>query len=534
MKKLRKVTAMLMAVCLMAVCFSFTALAADGSLQFTDPSAAAGENVTVTAKMRTGGGAIGDGKVTVTYDASALEFISGENASGGNGTVELSATGDGSASELSYTMEFKALKEGQATLSVSGYTAYMYSDESLNLTLGSSTVTITPGSGETTPQEQPADNAQPSGDATTVKIDGKNYTIIDEISEALIPAGFTSTTYKIEGADHNVLVQETSGMYLVYMQGEDGTKDFFLYDKETGTYSPFEQIDISAGNYIMLLKDTSGVKLPNTYKSTTISLSENGPQYPAWQNSDNQEYYVIYALNSSGTKSLYQYDTVEKTYQRFTAPKAEETKKSDGFLGKITDTLKDHMDKAIIIVWVVFIIMLVAIIVAVVKLHHRNQELDDLYDQYGIDSDDDNRYQDQIKVEKKVQKAAVFRKPEPKEDDYYEESDDEFDFDEYDDDDFSDDDDYDEYGSDDEDSDDDYEEFTDDDFEDEDFDDDEYDDDDDEEYDDDDTFENLDDTGDLGDFDDVKEYRKPAGRNKLGRSHTDDSDFKVDFIDLDD
>ena len=126
-------------------------------------------------------------------------------------------------------------------------------------------------------------------------------------------------------------------MYLVYMQGEDGTKDFFLYDKETGTYSPFEQIDISAGNYIMLLKDTSGIKLPDTYKSTTISLSENGPQYPAWQNSDNQEYYVIYALSSNGTKSLYQYDTVEKTYQRFVAPKTEETKKADGFFGKITE-----------------------------------------------------------------------------------------------------------------------------------------------------------------------------------------------------
>ncbi len=528
MKKLRKVTAMLMAVCLMAVCFSFTALAADGSLQFTDPSAAAGENVTVTAKMRTGGGAIGDGKVTVTYDPSALEFISGENATGGNGTIELSSTGDGNVSELSYTMEFKALKEGQATLSVAGYTAYMYSDESLNLTLGSSTITIAPGNGETAPQEQPADNAQPSGDAATVKIDGKNYTIVDEISEALIPAGFTATTYKIEGADHNVLVQETSGMYLVYMQGEDGTKDFFLYDKETGTYSPFEQIDISAGNYIMLLKDTSGIKLPDTYKSTTISLSENGPQYPAWQNSDNQEYYVIYALSSNGTKSLYQYDTVEKTYQRFVAPKTEETKKADGFFGKITDTLKDHMGKVIIIAWIVFVVMLVAVIVAAVKLHHRNQELDDLYDQYGIDSDDDNRYQENVKAEKKAPKAAVFRKPEPEEEDDYEESDDdEFDFDEYDDDDFSDDDDYE-----DEDSDDDFEEFTDDDFEDEDFDDD-YDDDDYEDEDDDD-FENLDDTSDFGDFDDVKEYRKPAGRNKIGRSHTDDSDFKVDFIDLDD
>lgn len=526
MKKLRKVAAMLMAVCLMAVCFSFTALAADGSLQFTDPSATAGENVSVTAKMRTGGAAIGDGKVTVSYDTSALEFISGENASGGDGTIELSATGDGTASELSYTMEFKALKEGQAVLSVSGYTAYLYSDEQLNLTLGTSTITVAPGNGETTPEEQPA--AQPSGEATSVKIDGKNYTIVDEISEALIPVGFTATTFKIEGADHNVLLQETSGMYLVYMQGEDGVKDFFLYDKETGTYSPFEQIDISAGNYIMLLQDTSGVKLPSAYKSTTISLSENGPQYPAWQNSENQEFYVIYALNSSGTKSLYQYDTVEKTYQRFAAPKAEEAEKSEGFFGKITDTLKDHLDKAIIAVWVVFVIMLIIIIVTAVKLRHSNQDLDDLYEQYGIDDDDDGLYRE----EKKSKKAAVFQKKEIEEDDYDE---DDYDLDEYEDDDFSDDEDYneidddsdDEFEDDYDDSDDDFEEFTDDDFDDDDFEEEDYDDDD---------FEDLNETGELDsfDFDDLDEPAEPVRRPKLGRSHTDDSDFKVDFIDLDD
>lgn len=529
MKKLRKVAAMLMAVCLMAVCFSFTALAADGSLQFTDPSATAGENVTVTAKMRTGGAAIGDGKVTVSYDTSALEFISGENASGGDGTIELSSTGDGTVSELSYTMEFKALKEGQAVLSVSGYTAYLYSDEQLNLTLGTSTITVAPGNGETAPEEQPA--AQPSGETTSVKIDSKNYTIVDEISEALIPVGFTATTYKIEGADHNVLVQETSGMYLVYMQGEDGTKDFFLYDKETGTYSPFEQIDISAGNYIMLLQDTSGVELPSAYKSTTISLSENGPQYPAWQNSDNQEFYVIYALSSNGTKSLYQYDTVEKTYQRFAAPKAEEAEKSEGFFGKITDTLKDHLDKAIIAVWIVFVIMLIIIIVTAVKLHHRNQDLDDLYEQYGIEDDEDL-----YKEEKKVKKAAAFQKKEIEEDEYDEED---YDLEEYEDEDYNDiDDDSEEDGYEDEsyddyedESDDDFEEFTDDDFEDDDYDEDDFE----EEYDEDD-FEDLNETGELDsfDFDDFDEPDEPVRRPKLGRSHTDDSDFKVDFIDLDD
>ena len=76
------------------------------------------KDVTVKAKISTGGEAIGDGFVTVTYDKAALEFVSGTNATGGDGTVKLEATGDGTVSELEYTMVFKALKEGATKLEV--------------------------------------------------------------------------------------------------------------------------------------------------------------------------------------------------------------------------------------------------------------------------------------------------------------------------------------------------------------------------------------------------------------------------------
>ena len=56
--------------------------------------------------------------------------------------VKLSAKGDGTSMEVSYSMEFTALKEGTATLEVKEYTAYLANDEALNLTLGTSQVTI--------------------------------------------------------------------------------------------------------------------------------------------------------------------------------------------------------------------------------------------------------------------------------------------------------------------------------------------------------------------------------------------------------
>ena len=88
---------------------------------------------------------MGDTDITVTYDPSILKFVSGTNATGGDGTVKLSAKGDGTSMEVSYSMEFTALKEGTATLEVKEYTAYLANDEALNLTLGTSQVTIQGG-----------------------------------------------------------------------------------------------------------------------------------------------------------------------------------------------------------------------------------------------------------------------------------------------------------------------------------------------------------------------------------------------------
>lgn len=147
MKSLKKIGALLFAVCLMMLLPSVSVHAAEGTLQFSDPTGKVGEEVTVKVKISTGGAPIGDGFVTVSYDKEALEFVSGTNASGSDGTVRLEATGDGTVSDLEYTMVFKPLKDGQTTLEVTDYTSYLFSDEALNLTTGNSTVTVEAGDG---------------------------------------------------------------------------------------------------------------------------------------------------------------------------------------------------------------------------------------------------------------------------------------------------------------------------------------------------------------------------------------------------
>lgn len=61
------------------------------------------------------------------------------------------------------------------------------------------------------------------------------------------------------------------------------------------------------------------------------------------------------------------------------------------------------MDIVVIIALVLFVVLLIVVIITSVKLHYRDIELDDLYDEYGIDMDEEEE-------EKKIQKKAAKKK----------------------------------------------------------------------------------------------------------------------------
>ena len=297
-KILKKIGTALLTLCLTISCFSFTAFAAEGSLQFSDPSAAAGDTVKVTVKAIADGSAIGDVNLTVTYDTSILKFKSGTNTTGGDGTLQLSSKGDGTASEVEFSLEFTALKEGTTTLQATDYTAYLASDESLNLALGNSTVTIEGGTPVT---DEDSEGENKDGEAASgglqVQIDGKTYTVNENFSEAVIPNGFTATEMQLDGKTTKAMLQESSGQYLFYLEDSEGNSDYFLYSTDDGSFSQTQVVDVNSelSLYLMDHKDKEG--LPAEYKETTTDIG--GKVFTAWQNVSQKEYYLVYALSLS-------------------------------------------------------------------------------------------------------------------------------------------------------------------------------------------------------------------------------------------
>ena len=77
MRLVKRISTVLLSLCLLLSCFSMVAYAADGRISFTDPSTAVGEFVEVKCVLRSTSGNMGAVEVNLTYDASYLRFDSG-------------------------------------------------------------------------------------------------------------------------------------------------------------------------------------------------------------------------------------------------------------------------------------------------------------------------------------------------------------------------------------------------------------------------------------------------------------------------
>lgn len=493
MKVLRKFAGIILAVCLMVPMIGTVAFAAEGRLMFSDVSAKVGDNVDIDLVVQSSSGqTVGDVQVDMTYDPASVEFVSGEGFTA-DGTGNLSFTGTGSGAELRETMTFRALKTGEAKISVSGTTASMADGETLTLTEGSSTITVEAADDGTTSVE-PSQTAA-AGETTdiVVSVNGTDYNFSEAFTGNDVPEGYTETTLAFNGEDRKFVAND-AGVTLGYLVDSSGTGSFFLFNTEDATFSPYIELSVSDTTSIVPLNSADTVTLPDTYQQVELTVQEQ--QYPAWSDPMTPRYYIIYALNTrTGENALYQYDTEDGTYQYFTAP-ADDTEEDTGTAlpGKLGELVGNHFMIVLVAVAAVILILLILIIIFAVKLVHRNQELDDLYDEYDIP------YGDEDEGEKKPQKLSRKEKKalkEPEEDEYDEDEADGYD-DEYDDD-------YDD---------------EDDEYDDED---DEYDD----NYDDDDDYDGDDD--DYGDDDDDVETVTSGTKRNASSS---DDDYNINFIDL--
>ena len=381
MKKMKKSLTLIITLCLLLPCFSIVALAANGIIFFTDLETAVGETFTVTGTVVTRDDTIGDAMVALTYDASYLKFIEGDGVTlDSAGNLTFTGSGDGNSDRIEFDMKFQALKEGSTRIE--------QGEATVTNSYGS-TVACEEGYADISVAEGNPSLIAPEATGDSIEVDGAAYNISENFSVA-VPSGFTVGEVTYQDKTYQGIVQEENGIQGLFLVDSEQKGAFFLYNPEKDNFYPCEEIIISEMYSIIILDETDGIDLGSDYTEASISI--NNVSFPAWIEKGRDEFYVLSAINSDGEKSLYLYDSVEHTYQRMETPVTDMVETTDNKPVSTWTKFSDFVIKNLLLLVAclacVFVVVIVLLIVLAVKLRHRNLELDDLYDEYDIDVDD--------------------------------------------------------------------------------------------------------------------------------------------------
>lgn len=375
MRIMKRLVTLLLAVCLIVPGFTITADASEGIIFFSDLETKVGDTFTIAGTVKNRTGDLGEITIQMSYDASAMRFISGENVTEGSAG---SLTYEGSVSNtdrVDFEMEFQALAEGTTRLEQVSETVTSSEGNTLDLEEGYAEITI----GEGDPSKIPASTNHPST-AGTIVVEDVEYTLASEFDNSEIPNGFEAVEVTYEDTIVTGAKQKNGDLTLLYLLDGNQEGKFFVYDEAKNSFSPFELISISESTSIILLQKDKNLEQPSAqYEEVSLTLNES--KFPAWQDSKNRRYYLVYASTADGEKGFYRYDQEENTYQYFgtSTQKAPESVEKEGKFGTVSSYMEEHVDYFLIGAAFILIVLILFIIILAVKLHNRNVELDKVY-----------------------------------------------------------------------------------------------------------------------------------------------------------
>ncbi len=247
--------------------------------------------------------------------------------------------------------------------------------------------TETPPKGEDKTPEKDEDEKDEK-EAAKVTIGDQTAYIQKDLKDVQLPVGYEQVKITVNDTEFPSVQDKSRGIVLLYLVDAEGKNGaFYVYDTVTMTFSEFCSMTVQAGVYAFLTPDGS-VMIPDGFTQTFVQIGEK--TVTAWTFADEamKDYYLVYVLSPTGVKGLYQYDTVEGTFQRYTQTAAvvqpvveeqpEQTPDDEqavGAMAKIKTTFNDLVTRfgmtQLILMGVGVVVLLAAIIVLIVLLAKR-------------------------------------------------------------------------------------------------------------------------------------------------------------------
>ncbi len=399
-KKIKQLFAALAMACMMSMSLlpgmTMTAFAANGTIQFSDPSASAGSELTVNLKVSASeGAALSKADIALAYDANALEFISGNSVEGGSGALRAHGSPDANnPSVIVFAMKFKAKQAGTSQITVTSQEVYDGDSQMVTMShVGNSTVTVQASSSSSNNASLSSLQVSPGTLSPEFSADTDAYSVnvgldVSRLTVSVATAD-PNASYTVTG---NEELQEGENTVVCQVTAQDGTtvKDYTITvlknaegaSQEAGAEGseiPTESVSLeAAAKAISIIPLEEGVAVPEGFSETTINIDGHKVTGWVWASESEPQYCVFYGMNAAGEKNFYRYDLTEKTIQRYFSDPALDTgvtqEEYTQVINQYNELLKDFKVQRIIMIVLIAVVLVLFVIMVylIVKGNGRN------------------------------------------------------------------------------------------------------------------------------------------------------------------
>lgn len=259
-------------------------------------------------------------------------------------------------------------------------------------------------------EEEPEEEPDPAETASElVAVDGVSYRITEEFPQEDIPSDFAENEISYHGNTYKGVSFNKGSLHMLWMVQADteASGSFFIYDEARDWVYPFVKLG-GGERYVIALQPPADAAMPENYVQTAVPVDGTGNftayQKTAEEGAENMsDFYLFYAINHEGTTGWYQYDALEGTYQRLSAPVLDAgEEEADADTGSDMEYLQEEytalseqykQEKVFArntIAVLVFVIAVLVIVIINLLLHEFRKKNDDIYDDYDdYDEDED-------------------------------------------------------------------------------------------------------------------------------------------------
>lgn len=394
--------------------FAMQVFAGTGVIQFGDPTVTRDKTFNLTMKVKSTDVRLKTADISISYNPTMIEFISGTNAEGGAGTVKISGTGEGKSSgtkTLEYILKFKALYAGKTEVTISTQEVIDNTGNLVNITkLGTSAINIKPTNTQSKNANLTTLDFSPGELDRTFDPSVLNYNTevnadVDSLAINAIPEDKDART-KITGNENfNTGINKVT---IEVTAPDNKTKKSYVIavtKLETGVTSGATTIvngqKLSSNKYtITIMIKPDDVSIPSGYERLQGEMA--GQTIDAYGPTGGEagvtpEVFLVYGMNEDGIIDFYRIDTRDntRTIQRFSQD--DSGRNYDALVAKYNQDISSANEdirklKILIPVAIGLLALVVILIVVVIIMIMKNPGGKGPKNKYDFDDNDDDDF----------------------------------------------------------------------------------------------------------------------------------------------